>query len=227
VPGLYNSTSWSAGVFCNQRLNARQYLGVNFQHSRIVSFLNGPDSILENDNLFPFYTIYLRNSVKSVLSLSVTGGPQHYSASQSPATPVQGWEPAGTVGVGWQGHLSSLAASFSRYLTGGGGLSGAYVENSASAFFRRELTRTWEVDLIGFYATTQNKTPLFTLSEPGGHTISGSVQVQHSLTRNLKFQVGYERMDQNYAGIAALAKLPNSDREYGSITWLFTRPLGR
>ena len=81
--------------------------------------------------------------------------------------------------------------------------------------------------MIGFYATTQDKTPLFALAEPGGHTFSGSAQIQHSLTRNLKFVVGYERMDQNYAGIEALAKLPNSDRVYGSVSWQFTRPLGR
>ena len=47
------------------------------------------------------------------------------------------------------------------------------------------------------------------------------------LSRSLKFQVGYDWMDQSYSGIGALGRLPNSNREYGSITYQRTRPLGR
>jgi hypothetical protein len=51
--------------------------------------------------------------------------------------------------------------------------------------------------------------------------------VQHELSRSLKFQIGYDRMDESYTGIGALARLPDSNREYGSITWQYTRPIGR
>jgi hypothetical protein len=227
VPGLYNSTSWGVTAFASQRLNGRQYLGGEVQHNRIVSYLKGTDSTVQSDNIFPFYTIYIRNSERSTLSISVTGGPEHYIAAQAPATSVDAWAPAGTVGVGWQGHLSTVAGSYSHNITGGGGLPGAYVEDRANVAIRRELTHTWEINASGSYALNSNKTPQYPLSEPGGHTVTGSASVQHELSRSLKFQIGYDRLEESYSGIAVLAKLPNSDRVYGSITWQFTRPLGR
>jgi hypothetical protein len=227
VPGLYNSTLWGFSAFASERIAGRQYLGGEIQHSRIVSYLKGTDSAVQTDNLFPFYTIYLRNSETSTLSVSITGGPEHYTASQYPEANVEGWAPAGTVGIGWQGHLSTLALSYSHNITGGGGLPGAYVEDRASAAFRRELTHTWEMNFGGDYALNKSKTPLFPFSEPGGHTITASASMQHELSRSLKFQIGYDRMEESYADIGALAKLPNSNREYGSITWQYTRPIGR
>jgi hypothetical protein len=227
VPGLYNSTLWGVTAFASQRIASRQYLGGEVEHSRIVSFLKGTDSGVQSDNIFPFYTIYLRNSETSTLSISVSGGPEHYIASQSPETEVQAWTPAGTIGVGWQGHFSTVAGSYSHNITGGGGLPGAYEEDRASAAFRRELTHTWEINFSGFYALNKNKTPFFPFSEPGGHTITASASVQHQLSRSLKFLIGYDRMEESYSDIGALAKLPNSDREYGQISWQWARPIGR
>jgi hypothetical protein len=51
--------------------------------------------------------------------------------------------------------------------------------------------------------------------------------VQHQLSKSLKFLIGYDRMQESYSGIGALAKLPNSDREYGQISWQWVRPIGR
>jgi len=111
VPGLYNSTLWGVTAFASQRIAVRQYFGAEVEHSRIVSFLKGTDSGVQSDNIFPFYTIYLRNSEASTLSISVTGGPEHYIASQAPETAIQEWTPAGTIGVGWQGHLPPSPAA--------------------------------------------------------------------------------------------------------------------
>jgi hypothetical protein len=227
VPGLYNSTLWGVTAFASQRIAVRQYFGAEVEHSRIVSFLKGTDSGVQSDNIFPFYTIYLRNSEASTLSISVTGGPEHYIASQAPETAIQEWTPAGTIGVGWQGHLSTISGSYSHNVTGGGGLPGAYEEDRAAAAFRRELTHTWEINFSGFYALNKNKTPLFPFSEPGGHTVTATASVQHQLSKSLKFLIGYDRMQESYSGIGALAKLPNSDREYGQISWQWVRPIGR
>jgi hypothetical protein len=227
VPGLYNSTSWNGSAFSSQRINARQYLGGQIQHARIVSFLTGTDNSVQRDNLFGFYTIYLSNSVKSTMSLSVTGGPEHYNVAQYPESALEAWTPAGTVAFGWQNHLSTLSASYYHGVTAGGGLPGAYKEDSANAFFRRELTPTWHLNFSGLYARNDNLTPGYPFSEPGGHTIAASASAEHLLSRSIKFQVGYDWMDESYSGIGALGKLPNSNREYGSITYQRTRPLGR
>ena len=227
VIGLYNSASYAFSAFANQRLSSRQYLGGEVQHARVVSYLTGTDSTLESDNFLGFYTIYFRNSQKSTVSLSITGGPEHYTAIQFPEANIQGWAPAATIAFGWQRHLSSLSANYSHNVTGGGGLPGAYTEDRMHALFRRELAPTWDLNFSGLYALNRNITPLFPFSQPGGHTLMASVSAEHALNRNLKFEIGYDWMDESYNGVGYLSKFPQSNREYGSITYQLTRPLGR
>jgi hypothetical protein len=227
VPGLYNSTSWTASAFASQRLNARQYFGAQVQHARIVSFLKGTDNAVLRDNIFGFYTFYFRNAPQSNLSLSITGGPEHYSISQSPEPLLEAWVPSVTAAVTWLEHRSTASGSYTHDVTAGGGLPGAYTADSAQGFFRRQLTPTWSVNFSGLYSRNKNLTPSYPFSEPGGHTYAASVVAEHALSRNMKFKVGYDWMDESYLGIGALAKLPNSNREYGSITYQFSRPLGR
>ncbi len=227
VPGLYNATAWNGSASFSERSSARQYLGGLIQHSRIVSYLPSTDNVVETDNLFGFYTIYLRDSKTSVISLSVSLGPEHYRAEQYPVPPALGWTPAGTLGIGWQGHYTSLAMNVSRTLTGGGGLSGAYSEDTANAFLRRQLSKTWTVSLSGLYSNNKNETPSFPQTEPGGHGFITSVSAEHRLTRDLKVQFGYDRTVQHYQDIGVLAKFPTNDRVYGSITYELTRPIGK
>lgn len=227
VIGLYNSSSYGGSAFGSQRLSARQYLGGQVEHARIVSYLKGPDSVLQSDNLFGFYTIYLRNSQTHVVSISVTGGPEHYTAEQNPESPMRAWVPAVTVAAGWQEHLWTLAGNYSHNVTAGGGLPGAYREDRVHAFYRRELAPTWDINLSGIYALNTNVTPSFPLAEPGGHTYTISFSAEHSLTRNIKATIGYDRMQESYAGVGALSEFPNSNREYGSISYQFNRPVGR
>lgn len=227
VIGLYNSSSWGGSAFGSQRMTSRQYLGGQIEHARTISYLKGTDSVLQNDNLFGFYTIYLRNSITSVVSISVTGGPEHYTATQYPEAPIRAWSPAVTIGVGWQEHLWTLAGNYSHNVTAGGGLPGAYREDRARVFYRRELAPNWDVNLAGLYALNTNITPKFPLSQPGGHTYTISFSAEHALTRSLKATIGYDRMEESYTGVGALSKFPNSNREYGSITYQFNRPLGR
>ena len=227
VIGLYNSTSYGGSAFGSERFASRQYLGGSIQHSRTVSYLKTTDSALQSDNLFGFYTIFLRNSPKSVVSVSVTGGPEHYTAEQAPQASLRAWVPALTAAMGWQEHLWTLAANYSHNVTAGGGLPGAYREDSLHVLFRRELAPAWDVNLSGLYALNTNVTPLFQFSQPGGHTYTISVSAEHMVTRNLKALFGYDRMSESYSGVGALSKFPNSNREYGSITWQFTRPIGR
>jgi hypothetical protein len=95
------------------------------------------------------------------------------------------------------------------------------------ALFRRELAPTWDLNFSGLYALNRNITPLFQLSQPGGHTLMASVSAEHALNRNLKFEIGYDWMDESYNLVGYLSKFPQSNREYGSITYQLTRPLGR
>lgn len=225
--GLYNATSYQGGAFATQRLSRRQYLGANVEHARIVSYLTGTDNVLQRDDIFGFYTIYLRNQQQNSLSLSVTAGPQHYSIAQYPEALLSKWVPSGTFSLGWQAHLSSASASYSHAVTAGGGLSGAYGEDVAGATYRRLLRPTWDVNGYGSYTRNQTLAPGYAFATPGGHTIAAGASADHTISRNLRISFGYDWLDQRYPQVNALAPFPFSNREYGSITYQLTRPVGR
>jgi hypothetical protein len=227
VMGLYNATSYEGSAFVTQRLTRRQYLGANMAHARIVSYLSGTDNVMQRDNIFGFYTIYLRNLQQSTLSLSITAGPEHYSIVQYPEALLAKWAPSGTVSLGWQAHESSASASYTRAVTGGGGLPGAYEEDGAQAMYRRQLRPTWGMNLGVSYSLNKSATPQYAFAVPGGHTIGASGSADHMLSKNIKISFGYDWMDQQYKAVVSLSPIPISNREYGSITYQITRPVGR
>jgi hypothetical protein len=119
----------------------------------------------------------------------------------------------------------SLAASYSRVVTGGGGLAGAYHSDLASISGAWQLNRNWALGLQAGYSLYETLTPLFLGPDSGGHTISGTVSVQRPLGEHLSMQAGYTRVQQSYAGIEAISAVPDTNREFISISYQFVRPL--
>ena len=66
------------------------------------------------------------------------------------------------------------------------------------------------------------------LSSAGnGHTVSGTASLQQQFGQHLNVQLGYTRLHQNYSAVAVLAATPDTNREFVSISYQFSRPLGR
>jgi len=129
--------------------------------------------------------------------------------------------------MGWQARHTSLAASYSRMVSGGGGLLGAFHSNLANLSLRQQLSKNWNAQVVGAYSIYKTVTPLFFLSSPGGHAISGSASIQRKLGQHLNAEAGYTRLYQTYSNIAAISTAPNTNREWVSISYQFARPLGR
>jgi hypothetical protein len=173
--------------------------------------------------LSAFYSIYLNPK----LSLSLSGGPQYTNASQPPTPATNSTTPSVTASIGWQRSHTNFVASYSRTVTGNSGLLGAYISNNATASVRWQVTRTWTVGSAFNYSSSTNVTPSFSSSNPGGETISGTGSVQHSMSERLGIEVGYAHLHQSYSDIAAISATPDSNREYISISYRLTQPLGR
>jgi hypothetical protein len=77
------------------------------------------------------------------------------------------------------------------------------------------------------YSIFKNVTPLSSLSNQGGRSVSGNVSVQHPIGERFSAEIGYSRLHQSFSSVAAVAENPDSDHEYISITYQFARPLGR
>ena len=221
--GLSNSNSYGGSGFYNRRLSQNQYMGVNYQYSKMTSSAAGGSSDTEMYTIYSFYTLYLAHA----LSLSVSGGPQHFNVAESPLPASTAWTPAVNASLGWQRNRTNLAASYSRTVNGAGGLLGAFQSTAGNASGRWQATRTWTLSAAANYSIFKSVTPLSSTASQGGHTISGNVSVQHPIGAHLSAEIGYARLHQSYSTVAAVAADPDGDHEYVSISYQFTRPLGR
>jgi hypothetical protein len=228
--GLYDSKAFGGSAFYSQRLSRNQYVGLTYQYLKSqgdpanaqVNPLSEPTDV-QTHTLLPFYTVYF----SPTLSLSLSGGPQHVDAVQSLSPSFQAWKPSAMASFGWQRRSTNLVASYSRTVTGGVGLPGAFDSNSANASVRWQITRAWIIESGASYAINKNITPLFSPYSPGGHTISGTASLQYSLSDHFRAEFGYIRLHQSYSGIAVISTAPDSNREFVSVTYQFTRALGR
>jgi hypothetical protein len=223
VPGLSNSNLQGGSAFYNHRLSKKHYFGATYQYERIVAYSTGVQSETQTHAVMAFYTFYPQQN----LSLSVSAGPQHSNVDQFPLPSAQSWSPAVTASIGWQAHHTNLAASYSRSVSGGGGLVGAFHSKRANLSFRQQLSRNWNVQASGAYSIDKSLTPLVFTSSSGGHAISGSASIQRNLGQHLNVEAGYTRVHQSYSDIAAISTAPDTNREWISISYQFTRPLGR
>jgi hypothetical protein len=224
VPGLFDSTSRAGSAFYTHRLSGKHYIGMTYQYQMLLA--SPSQSHTQNEtqthSILFFYTLYLQRT----LSVAFFGGPQH-SVTQQPGVPLfRMWSPSAGVSLSWQGPRSSLAASYSRTITDGGGLEGAVQSDGTTASMRQQLTRTFSAALGANYAINRVLNPVSSASN-GGHTISGNVTVDRSLGPRLNLELGYMRLHQSYSGIPAISSAPNRNRVWVSLSYQFERPLGR
>jgi hypothetical protein len=223
VLGLYNSDSRGAGGFYSHRLSASQYLGAMYQYEQALAYPGEGQYDTQTHTVYGFYTIYPTKA----FSLSVAGGPQHYAESHAPFPTARAWTPAVTASTGWQSRHTSFAANFSRAVTGGGGLLGAFDSTSTGASGRWQVSRLWDAGLNVGYSINKNATPLFGVSSIGGHSFATSLTAGRLLSTHSSVVLEYDRIQNRYDGVPSIAVNPSSDRIMMSFTWQFLRPVGR
>jgi hypothetical protein len=234
VPGLFDSSSQGGAAFYSLRISKRHYVGVTYQYQRLLSYPAPATNETQTHAGLLFYTMYPMPG----FSVSVFGGPQYaetgpqFPGAGSTGTGLtslpasQSWNPAAGGSLSWQGHLSSLAISYSHLISSGGGLIGAVRMDSAYAALRQQLSRMLSASVAGGYA--QNDLLAGTSVASGnGHTVSGTASLQQQFGQHVSVQLGYTRLHQDYSTVAVLATNPNTNREFVSISYQFSRPLGR
>ena len=228
--GLSNSKSLGGLVFYSQRLFRAQYVGLTYQYldsrGNIIDPQAGPANAhneVQTHTPLLFYTAYLNPT----LSLSLSIGPQYFEATQPPFPPFRSWVPSTMASIGWQRSHTNLVASYTRTVTGGVGLLGAFDSNSAIGSATWQMARAWTVGSGASYSLNKNIVPLLFSSSPGGHTLTGSFSIQHVLGQHLSAELGFAHLRQSYSGIAVISNTPDSNRVYISVSYQFTRALGR
>jgi hypothetical protein len=229
VPGLYDSSSQGTSAFSSLRISRMHYVGVNYQYQRLISYPTEGLNETQTHAILFFYTLY----ATPTFSVSFFGGPQHSDTVQPPLPPLnvqlpaaRAWTPAAGASLSWQGRLNSVAVSYKHIISGGGGLFGAVLMDSASLSLQQQIARSLSGSLGAGY--TQNNI-LGSLLSAGndGHTVSGTASLQKQLGEHFNAQVGYTRLHQSYGGVAVLSTNPDTNRGFVSVSYQFSRPLGR
>ena len=222
VPGLSDSSSRGGSAFYTHRLSKMHYIGATYQYQMFLANPTVGQSETQAHSVFLFYTVYF----KPTLSVSFFGGPQYSDTEQFGVPSSRTWSPASGASLGWQGRLTSFAASYSRRINDGGGLSGAVHSNTADASLRRQIARNLSASIGANYSNNNVLDALPQLTN-NGHTISGNASLQRQIGERLNLQLQYTRLHQSYSGIAALSNNPDRNRVAVSISYQFSRPLGR
>ncbi len=229
VPGLFDSASQGGSFFYSLRASKKHYFGVTYQYQRLVSYPTEGLNETQTHAVLFYYTLYATSS----FSISFFGGPQHADTVQPPLPPLQiqlpptrAWTPSAGASLSWQGRRNTLAVSYSHVISGGGGLFGAVHMDSASASIRQQITRSLSGSMAGGYVQNDAlSSALF--GGNNGHTVQGTASLQKQFGEHINLQLGYTRLHQNYSNVAVLALTPDTNREFVSLSYQFSRPLGR
>jgi hypothetical protein len=228
VPGLFDSESQGGSAFYALRISKVNYLGAAYQYQRLLSFPTEGTNEAQTHALLLFYTVY----PTSRFSISVFGGPQYaelgpqFSITGSTASPASNsWKPEAGGSLSWQGHANNVALSYVHMIASGGGLIGPVRQDTGSVAIGQQLSKTLSASVGGMYA--QKDLLAASLASYNGHTISGTASLQQQVSQHLNVQLGYTRLHQDYSAVAVLAGNPDTNREFVSLSYQFSRPLGR
>jgi hypothetical protein len=229
VSGLFDSNSQAGSAFYSFRLSKVNYIGATYQYQRLIAYPRLGQSETQTHALLFFYTLYATTG----LSISFFGGPQYSNSIEPPQPPLmtqratrRAWTPGAGASLSWQGRLSNMALSYSHVISGGGGLVGAVQLNSASASFRQQMTRRLSGSLAAAYTQNDVLASAFAAGN-SGHTVAGTASLQRQVGPHINLLLGYTRLHQAYSNVAVLAVTPDTNREFVSISYEFSRPLGR
>lgn len=225
--GLYNSDSRSGSVFYTVRWGQRQYAGALYDYSLILATPVTSTGVAQADltahNILGFYTVYLQPT----LSISFGAGSQYYDVTQSSSLSAHAWTPIAVGSLGWQVLHASFSLNYSRVVTEGEGTIGAYASNSGSLSAQLQPAPNWTASVSGNYSQLDPVAHAFAGSLPAGHTLSFQGSLERQLGPFLTLSVQYQRLHQTYIGIPSISTDPNSSRATASISYHFSRPLGR
>jgi hypothetical protein len=225
VPGLYDSSSQGGSLFVSFRASEMNYFGATYQYQRLLAYPVAGVNETQTHAILFFYTLY----PTSRFSISVFGGPQYsdtVETTQPPTPEARAWTPAAGASVSWQGRLNSVAVSYAKQISGGGGLSGAVQRDSANVVLRQRIVPNLTAGVSGSYSNNQaldSELP----GSTNGHSLQATATLEQQFGQHLSAVLGYTRLHQTYSNVAVFASTPDTNREFVSLSYQFSRPLGR
>ena len=218
--GLQDQNATGASAFFSRRLTRAHYLGLSYQFSKIITF--PVRSYTYTNTAMAFFTVYLTRS----FSFSILGGSQHYDTSDQTGLDANAWTPALQGSVGWQGKHAGVAASYSRVVSNAAGLLGVYHTNAFDVGTTWQLARKWSLNGGGGYSRYDLVRLTGTVPSQETTTGFGSATLTRALSERLSAALTYAHFHQD-SGFGFAVPFPESNRISLSMSYAFSRPLGR
>jgi hypothetical protein len=219
---LIDTQSLTAESYYAHRFANRHWLGAKYNLQRL-NFDPGDRTNVQRVLLF--YSLPLHDH----MSLDLWAGPEYSNTLASGLTAVSSssrWSASGGAACSWQGQRTGLRAQFSRRISDGGGLAQAVTLQQVSADFRYQLSARWTGILGASYADSD---PLIRITNSFGkiQTLSENAGLEHRITDKFSLTLQYARDGQRYPEANPAQASANHNRVMLSLSYSFTRPLGR
>jgi hypothetical protein len=221
---LIDSRSLSADGFYAHRLANRNWLGVTYGFQRL-NFDGG--SRTDVQRVLLFYSLPIR----AHMDLSFWAGPERhvtYFGGTSPVTTGREsrWSNAAGAEFGWQGQRASLRAAYTRGISDGGGLTQSVRLQQGSAEARYKLAARWTGSVgVGYAVNDPLSSALLQVTKI--QVLSANAGLGYQITNNLVLGMQYGRDRQEYPDAVPAIGVANRNRAMVSLSYSFTRPLGR
>ena len=232
---LLNTDTQQADGFYTHRLARSYWIGGAYEFQQL-SFSPGVDRATTHSFLL-FNTIYLRPR----MSISVFGGPEHWDYDSQVITQVvtvpvvvvisspassQRWTYAAGASFNWQGERTSVQLGASRRISDGGGVLGPVELVSAQAALRQKLRRSLTLAFGGIVGDNRLLAN-FNGAAAQLRSASGSAAIEQILGRNFMVSLGYGRDYQRQSGGTPPPTDVNHNRGWISLSYNFSRAIGR
>jgi hypothetical protein len=224
--GFIDTRSWNGDAFYAHRFAGRHWIGLTYNYQRL---LFDPGYRTDVQRALLFYSVTL----SSHMSFSLWAGPERsmnlvpsLTLASTPAlVPVadKSWYGAGGLTWTWQGTRTGLSLGYSQQISDGAGLAQAVRMQEGNAEVRRRLTQRWTTSVGALYASNN---PLTVSALQPFKSLSGNAGFDYQMTEHLGLGLRYGRDQQKYAAIVQSSAV-NRNRVWFSISYSFTRPLGR
>jgi hypothetical protein len=222
VPGLNNGNTTGGSAFWTRRFGRSEYVGLTYLFDKYITHPVATYTVA--NTILGFYTHYFTRS----FSFSVMGGPEHYTSWAPSVAKDSAWTPAVQGSLGWQARHASLAATFTHIVSGSGGLTGTYQNDTGGGNARVQIARSWNTGANAEYSILNSLNTLPTeLTYAGGRTISAGAYLEYRMKERLSVMAGYSYMHQSYPNVPVASTFPNSNQVYVSVGYQISRPLGR
>jgi hypothetical protein len=225
--GLIDSRSWGGNAYYAHRFSNRHWTGLTYGFQR---FLFDPGYRTDVNRVFWFYSLPLG----ARMTFSLWAGPEYTTnylgSTLGPSAPGMGNSPAfwgGAAGAAWmwQGARTSFRTGYTRQTSDGGGLAQAVRLEQVDGEIRERLGARWTASLQLAYASN---TPLNAIQGVAPfRSLLGDAGLEYRFTNNLRCDLHYGRDQLTYQFPAVPEVLSNRNRAWFSISYSFSRPLGR